>query len=123
MELIRQQNLPLLFQELTQATTAQAEAVRLSLYLPHYKNSPQKRVKQAQKLVQRAYTFMAKALDAKELERRMTLLKQTFDQSDFLTQSPQSLGYAFFLDNTHFEVQPLLLPCDPLVIVAPSFHV
>jgi hypothetical protein len=123
MELIRQQNLPLLFQELTQAPSAQAEAIRLSLYLPHYRNSPQKRVKQAQKLVQRAYKFMATALDAKELERRMVLLNQTFERSEFLSQSPQALGYAFFLDNTHFEVQPLLLPCDPLVIVAPSFHV
>jgi hypothetical protein len=123
MELLRQQNLPPLFQELTQAPTAQTEAIRLSLYLPHFRNSPQKRVKQAQKLVQRAYRFMATALDAKELERRMDLLKQTFDRSEFLAQSPQALGYAFFLDNTHFEVQPLLLPCDPLVVVAPSFHV
>ena len=123
MELIRQQTLPVLFQELTQAPGAHNEAIRLSLYLPNFRHSPQKRVKQTQKLLQRAQKFMATALEKEELERRMGLLKQTFAKAEFLVQSPQAMGFAFFLDSTHFEIQPLLLPCEPLVVVAPSFHV
>jgi hypothetical protein len=125
MELIRQEHLPEPVRELTKAALGSGSApdVKCSLYLPSYRLNPAKRSWQIHRLLKQAERYLSLGLEKDEVARRLALLRSELDRDDLLTRCPRAQAFAFFVDAEHFEVQELFSRCEPLVVVAASFHV
>ena len=125
MEIIKRDNLPDPLKARTAGpgkTTARSD-VKLSLYMPCYRSAPAKRWRQAHKLLEQARRFLSLGVAPEELERMLGLLKTQLESEEAVARHPKALGFAYFLDAENFEIQELLTPCEPLVVVAASFHV